>query len=147
MDAAFMKGISYLSWKEEAKARAIAAADWGRESLADISISPDDTENLQLMAKVREEIATWRRRSTVSLYYLLSHQTLSKFSSDYFIFDHRFRCIRRPGCPTMPLPSFSTVLPNIADRFAALVIRLNSTIARIFIFEYRSARARPTRVQ
>ena len=65
MDAPFLRGISYLSWEEEAKARAVAAAEWARETLADISISPDDAENLQLMARVRAEIAVWSERTAV----------------------------------------------------------------------------------
>ena len=65
IDAPFLRGIRYLSWQEEAQARAIAATEWDREAIADIGISPDDTENLQLMTRVREEITTWRQRTSV----------------------------------------------------------------------------------
>ena len=65
MDAPFLQGIRYLSWQEEAQARTTATAEWSRETIADISISRDDTENLQLMARVREEISIWRQRTSV----------------------------------------------------------------------------------
>lgn len=67
MDAPFMRGITYLSWEEEALAREIAAADWSRDNFADIGIHKDDLENLQLMQQVRDDIANWMMRSAVSL--------------------------------------------------------------------------------
>lgn len=66
MDAPFMRGIKYLSWEEEARAREIAAEDWNRDSFVDIGIRKDDLENLRLMQQVREDIAIWMMRSAVS---------------------------------------------------------------------------------
>ena len=65
-----MRGISYLSWEEEAKAKEIAVADWSRDNFVDIGIRKDDHENMQLMQQVREDIENWMMRSTVSLLFL-----------------------------------------------------------------------------
>ena len=64
-DAAFTRGIAYLSFEEEANARAIATADWGRDTLPDIGIRPDDVENLDLMRRVRKEILEWQQQDKV----------------------------------------------------------------------------------
>ncbi|MDI1488944.1 MAG: hypothetical protein OHK93_008221 [Ramalina farinacea] len=61
-DAAFTRGITYLSFEEEANARAIAIADWGGDTLPDIGIRPDDVENLDLMRRVREEVLVWQQQ-------------------------------------------------------------------------------------
>lgn len=64
-DAAFTRGITYLSFEEEANARAIAIADWGGDTLPDIGIRPDDVENLDLMRRVREEVLVWQQQDKV----------------------------------------------------------------------------------
>ena len=65
MDAPFLEGVPYLSFEEESMARTTAAADWARDDLVDIGIKDNDTENLQLMRRVRLEIDAWMRRATV----------------------------------------------------------------------------------
>ncbi|KAL9101008.1 MAG: hypothetical protein Q9163_003693 [Psora crenata] len=64
MDVPFVRGVSFLSFREESAARTIAEADWARETVADISISPEDIENLQLMRRARQEIGMWRQQTT-----------------------------------------------------------------------------------
>ena len=65
MEDPYIRGVNYLSFRDESLARSIAEADWTRECLPDISISADDVENRQLMRRVREEIAEWRRETNV----------------------------------------------------------------------------------
>ena len=65
MDDPFLKGVPYLSWEEEAEARAVAAAEWTND-IPDIALSPGDTENMQLLEGVRLEINAWNKRGEVS---------------------------------------------------------------------------------
>ena len=78
METPFVRGVPYLSWEEEADARAIAAREWDKEDFADISIQLGDTENLLLMKRVREEIADWRQQTPVRI--IQSRSTLGSWS-------------------------------------------------------------------
>ena len=63
MEAPFLRGVPYLSWEEESKARAATAAN---HEMPDIAISPADTENIQLLQRARLEIDAWIQRKEVS---------------------------------------------------------------------------------
>lgn len=66
MDAPFLEGVPYFSRGEEAASRVAEAAKRDRNSLADIFIRDGDTESLNFVQRVREEVTAWRDRSTVS---------------------------------------------------------------------------------
>ena len=66
MEAPFLEGVSYFSRKEEAESRAAEVARRDRNNFADIFIRDGDTESLQFIQRVRQEVTTWRNGSTVS---------------------------------------------------------------------------------
>ena len=66
MDAPFLEGVPYFSREEEAASRAAEVAKRDRNSFADIFIRDGDTESLDFIQRVRQEIIAWRNRSTVS---------------------------------------------------------------------------------
>lgn len=67
MEAPFLEGVPYFSRKEEAESRATEAAKRDRNSFSDIFIRDGDTESLQFIQRVRQEVTAWRNRSTVSV--------------------------------------------------------------------------------
>ena len=64
--APFLRGVPYLSFEEESSVRAAAEAQWDRNDYADISIEPDDGENLALMNRVRGKVDAWLQTTPVS---------------------------------------------------------------------------------
>lgn len=66
MEAPFLEGVPYFSRKEEAESRAAEVAKRDRNSFVDIFIRDGDTESLQFIQRVRQEVTAWRNRSTVS---------------------------------------------------------------------------------
>ena len=66
MDAPFSEGVPYFSRAEEAASRAAEVAKWDRNSFADIFIRHEDTESLEFIQRVRQEVTAWQSRSTVS---------------------------------------------------------------------------------
>ncbi len=66
MDAPFLEGVPYFSREEEAASRAAEIAKRDRNSFADIFIRDGDTESLEFIQRVRQDIIAWRNRSTVS---------------------------------------------------------------------------------
>ena len=66
MEAPFFEGVPYFSREEEAASRAAEAAKHDRSSFADIFIRDGDTESLDFVRRVRQEITDWSHRSTVS---------------------------------------------------------------------------------
>ena len=66
MEAPYLEGVPYFSRKEEAQSRAAEVAKWDRNSFPDIFIRDEDTESLNFIQRVRQEITDWRNRTTVS---------------------------------------------------------------------------------
>lgn len=66
MDAPFLEGVPYFSREEEAASRAAEVAKRDRNNFADIFIRDGDTESLEFVQRVRQEVKAWRNRSTVS---------------------------------------------------------------------------------
>ena len=64
--APFLRGVPYLSFEEESSVRAAAESQWHRNDYADISIEPDDGENLALMNRVRGKVDAWLQTTPVS---------------------------------------------------------------------------------
>lgn len=71
MEAPFLEGVPYFSREEEAASRAAEVAKRDRNSFADIFIRDGDTESLEFIQRVRQEVTAWRNRSTVSSLLLL----------------------------------------------------------------------------
>ena len=63
MEAPFLEGVPYFSRDEEAAARAIAIARQDKTSVPDLTIKKDDTEALEFVRRVRQEIAVWKSRT------------------------------------------------------------------------------------
>lgn len=66
MEAPFLEGVPYFSREEEAASRAAEAAKRDRNSFVDIFIRDGDTESLEFIQRVRQEVTAWRNRGTVS---------------------------------------------------------------------------------
>ena len=66
MEAPFLEGVPYLSREEEAASRAAESAKRDKSSFADIFIRDGDTESLDFIQRVRQEVTDWSYRSTVS---------------------------------------------------------------------------------
>ena len=66
MEAPFSEGVPYFSREEEATSRAAELAKRDRSYFADIFIRDGDTESLEFIRRVRQEVTAWRNRSTVS---------------------------------------------------------------------------------
>lgn len=65
MEAPFLEGVPYYSREEEAAARAIALARQNKASVPDLTIKKDDTEALEFVRRVRQEIDAWKKRTAV----------------------------------------------------------------------------------
>lgn len=65
MEAPFLEGVPYFSREEEAASRAAEVAKRDRNSFADIFIRDEDTESLEFIQRVRQEVTDWRNRGTV----------------------------------------------------------------------------------
>lgn len=65
MEAPFLEGVLYYSREEEAAARAIALARQNKASVPDLTIKKDDTEALEFVRRVRQEIDAWKKRTAV----------------------------------------------------------------------------------
>lgn len=65
MEAPFLEGVPYYSREEEAAARAIALARQDKTSVPDLTIKKDDSEALEFVCRVREEIDAWKKRTGV----------------------------------------------------------------------------------
>ena len=70
MEAPFLEGVPYFSREEEAASRAAEAAKRDRNSFVDIFIRDGDTESLEFIQRVRQEVTAWRSRGTVSSLFL-----------------------------------------------------------------------------
>lgn len=66
MEAPFVEGVPYFSREEEAASRAAEVAKRDRNSLADIFIRDGDTESIDFVQRVRQEVTAWRNHDTVS---------------------------------------------------------------------------------
>lgn len=66
MEAPFLDGVPYFSREEEAASRAAEVAKRDRNRFADIFIRDGDTESLEFIQRVRQEVTAWRNRGTVS---------------------------------------------------------------------------------
>ncbi len=97
MEAPFFEGVPYLSRGEEAASRAAEAAKRDKNSLADIFIRRGDTESLEFVQRVRQEITAWEDCSTVSS---LRHQQFQELMT--YIPYSRSLLILTSVQPTMP---------------------------------------------
>lgn len=70
MEAPFLEGVPYFSREEEAASRAAEVAKRDRNSFADIFIRDEDTESLEFIQRVRQEVTDWRNRGTTEPSYL-----------------------------------------------------------------------------
>ena len=66
MAAPFVKGVAYLSREEEFAALESEKARLDRASIPDIILTPEETESLNFVRRVREEITKWKDRTSVS---------------------------------------------------------------------------------
>ena len=80
MEAPFSEGVPYFSRQEEAESRAAEVAKRDKNNFVDIFIRDGDTESLQFIQRVRQEVTAWRNRSTVS--FLLLPMLPSVLDSD-----------------------------------------------------------------
>ncbi|CAF9934155.1 MAG: hypothetical protein ALECFALPRED_005870 [Alectoria fallacina] len=70
MEAPFLEGVPYFSREEEAASRAAEVAKRDRNSFVDIFIRDGDTESLEFIQRVRQEVTAWRNRVTPEPSYL-----------------------------------------------------------------------------
>lgn len=62
MEAPFLEGVPYFSREEEAASRAAEVAKRDRNNFPDIFIRDGDTESLDFIQRVRQEVTVWRNR-------------------------------------------------------------------------------------
>ncbi|KAL9603936.1 MAG: hypothetical protein Q9219_000874 [cf. Caloplaca sp. 3 TL-2023] len=64
MEAPFLEGVSYFSREEEAKARQLTKQRQDTANITDIVPQADDTESLELLERLQEEVMAWKNRTT-----------------------------------------------------------------------------------
>ena len=86
MGAPFHGGVQYFSRAEEATARLLAAQRQDRPSIVDTQPRPGDTESLELLRRLQEEVTAWKNLTAVRLIHDHLNNRLTAFYSRHLIF-------------------------------------------------------------